>query len=310
MTKLRRSIAILWQAIWAFSGNDGWAIASHVALSSLMAIFPFLIFLTAVAAFFDLRDLAATVVKMIFDSMPKSVAGPIAGEVQNVLLVPRTDLLTIGVALTLWFASSGVEALRVGLNRAYGVVENRIFLVLRLESIGFVLLGTLALLTLGFLVVIFPVIWAAAVLHLPALHEFEQSFTLIRYGITILILFIALMLAHLWLPAGKRRIRDVLPGVGLTMAAWIFGAIGFASYLSNFANYASTYAGLAGVMTALVFLYLIAVILLFGASINAAMISSLQQQKLSERLGASTAEAGGELDSNDDKGRAGDLDRQ
>ena len=46
----------------------------------------------------------------------------------DALLVPRGDLLTIGVALALWFASSGVEAMRVGLNRAYGKVERQITL--------------------------------------------------------------------------------------------------------------------------------------------------------------------------------------
>jgi membrane protein len=297
MQKLRRAVITTWDAIQGFNNNDGWAIASHVALTSLMALFPFLIFLTSVAAFFDLKDQAATVVELIFQSLPDYVAGPIAGEVQNVLLVQRSDLLTIGVALTLWFASSGVEALRVGLNRAYGVVENRWFFWLRLESIAFVLLGTVVLLTLAFMVVLLPVGWHIAVEHLPWLTDvqylpwltdFEQSL-LIRYGATVLVLFVGLTLAHQWLPAGRRRVLEVLPGVAITMAAWILGGIGFATYLSNFANYASTYAGLAGVMTALVFLYLIAVLLLFGASINAAMIRARKQ-----RLEAK-AKAGGSL---------------
>lgn len=285
--RLRRSFAILWKAIDLFNRTDGWAVASHVALTALMALFPFLIFLTSVAAFFDLRDLADTVVTLLFESVPEAIAQPIAQEVKNVLLIPRGDLLTIGVALAIWFASSGVEALRVGLNRAYGCNEERTFILLRLESMGFVLVGTIVLLTLAFLVVLTPVAWHAIVAYAPVMHEFERSFDIIRYTVTLLILGLALIIAHLWLPAGRRHVREVLPGVGLTITAWLVGGIGFATYLSNFANYASTYAGLAGVMTALVFLYLIAAILLFGASLNAARI----EMKAEEQIAAQMTEA-------------------
>ncbi len=143
--------------------------------------FPFLIFLTAIAAFltsahfrhrggFDLRK------------RPASIAAPIADEVKNVLLVPRRDVLTFGVALALWFASSGVEAMRVGLNRAYGTVENRNFLLLRLESIGFVLVGTVTFLSLAFLVVLAPVVWKAIVHLMPAVDKFAWTLTFLRFG--------------------------------------------------------------------------------------------------------------------------------
>lgn len=272
MRVLGRLIGPFWRAALTFNATDGWAIASHVALSSLMALFPFLIFLTAIAAFFDLSALSATVVALIFESVPASIAGPIAGEVKNVLLVPRGDVLTFGVALALWFASSGVEAMRVGLNRAYGMVENRNFVWLRLESIGFVVLGTITFLTIAFLVVLAPVAWKALVHLVPAIEDFAWSLTLLRFGLTLLIVGSGLLAAHLWLPAGRRSITDILPGVGLTMGAWIAGGYGFSLYIADFANYASTYAGLAGVMTAIVFLYLMALILLYGATLNAALV--------------------------------------
>lgn len=102
------------------------------------------------------------------------------------------------------------------------------------------------------------------------------DFDLVRYGVTLVVLGVALMLAHLWLPAGQRRIMDVLPGIAITIAAWLISALVFAKYLTSFANYASTYAGLGGVMAALVFLYLVALIMLFGASLNAAAIAQKQ----------------------------------
>lgn len=272
MRAIGRFIGPFWRAALTFNAADGWAIASHVALSALMALFPFLIFLTAIAAFFDLSALSATVVALIFESVPARIAAPIADEVKNVLLVPRRDVLTFGVALALWFASSGVEAMRVGLNRAYGTVENRNFLFLRLESIGFVLVGTVTFLSIAFLVVLAPVAWTAIVHLMPAAENFSWTLTFLRFGLTLLIAGGGLLAAHLWLPAGRRGIAEILPGVGLTLAAWIAGGYGFSLYLADFANYASTYAGLAGVMTAIVFLYMMALILLYGAMLNAALL--------------------------------------
>jgi membrane protein len=81
-----------------------------------------------------------------------------------------------------------------------------------------------------------------------------------------------LIVSHLWLPDGRRKIMDVLPGIILTLTAWSIGAYVFASYLATFANYVSTYAGLASIMIALVFLYIVGVIFILGAEINAAVM--------------------------------------
>ena len=67
-------------------------------------------------------------------------------------------MLTFGAVLSFYFASSAIEALRVGLNRAYGLVEKRPWWRLRLQSLVLVLVGSLALLALAFLVVLGPLI--------------------------------------------------------------------------------------------------------------------------------------------------------
>ena len=53
--------------------HDGWAIASHIALSALLALFPFLIFLTALASFFGTQELADAVVKILIEAVIEAV---------------------------------------------------------------------------------------------------------------------------------------------------------------------------------------------------------------------------------------------
>jgi Predicted membrane protein len=150
---LRRYYRIALDAFDHFLAADGWAIASHIALSTLMALFPFLIVVTSLAGFFGSKELADQVAKMLLDAWPVEVSGPISHEIHSVLTVTRGDVLTIGVALAIYFASSGIESVRIGLNRAYRISEQRAWWLLRLESIGYVLVAAVALLALAFLVV-------------------------------------------------------------------------------------------------------------------------------------------------------------
>src|SRR5258705_11184860 len=150
---MRRPFSIALDAYWHFLADDGWAFASHIALSALMAMFPFFIVLTSLAGLiFGSADLADAVAKLMLSTWPEEVAAPIAREIHNVLTTTHTGALTLGAVFAVYFASSGVESLRIGLNRAYGVPETRHWILLRLESIGYVLIAAVGLLAPGFLV--------------------------------------------------------------------------------------------------------------------------------------------------------------
>ena len=264
--------AIVLDASWRLSGEDGWAISSHIALATLTSLFPFLIFLTALAGFFGSQSLSDEAARLIFDAWPPIVANPIVGEVHNVLTAPRGGLLTIGAILALYFSSGAIEALRVGLNRAYETTETRPWWLLRLESIAYVLIGAIALLALAFLVVLWPLIWAGALSFAPCLAALQGAVTLARLVIAAFLMAVSLLIAHRWLPAGRRTFVEIAPGVVLTFVSCLAFGEFFGAYLGEFArNYVSTYAGLASVMIALVFLYFMAAIFVFGGYLNAAI---------------------------------------
>ncbi len=123
---MRFVLRVLYDAIMRFSEDDGWAIASHIALSILTSLFPFLIFVTA---------LPDEVAHILLQTWPQQVAAPIANEIHNVLTQTRSGPPTIGVILAIYFSSSGVGAVRIGLNRAYNVRNSRPWWLLRLKSI-------------------------------------------------------------------------------------------------------------------------------------------------------------------------------
>ena len=280
-------------AFYTFLADDGWAIASHIALSTLMALFPFLIVLTSLAGFFGSKELADQAAGLMLQVWPTQVSNALSGEIHDVLTTTRGDALTIGAVFAVYFASNGVESLRVALNRAYSVVEPRRWYWLRLESIGYTLIAAFTSLAMAFLIVLGPLILAAARRHIPLIVESNENFlNVARYGITILALVVALFILHAWLPAGRRSFMQILPGIVFTFVASLVSGIVFGQYLARFANnYVTMYAGLASVVIALVFLYFIAAIFVYGGELNAAIIKSRLPHGVSLQAAQSLAPA-------------------
>lgn len=276
MRQIRTVYDVVMDAFYTFLADDGWAIASHIALSTLMALFPFLIVLASLAGFFGSKNLADQAVGLLLEIWPDQVAGALSGQIHDVLTTTRGDALTIGLVLAVYFASNGVESLRVALNRAYSVIEPRRWYWLRLESIGYTLVAAVTALAMAFLIVLGPLMLEIIRRYVPLMVENnERLLTVARYGITIVAMVTALFILHAWLPAGRRTFGQILPGIIFTMLASLASGIGFGLYLARFANnYVTMYAGLASVIIALVFLYFIAAIFVFGGELNAAIIKS------------------------------------
>jgi len=261
---------IAYDAFMHFLDDDGWAIASHIALSSLMALFPFLIVVTALAGFFfGSKQLADEAAHILLEAWPQEVAGPIALDIAGVLTDTRTGVLTFGILFALYFASSGVESLRIGLNRAYDLVEQRAWWLLRMESIAYVIVGAVAILAFSFLVVLAPLIWGKLLHYVPTLEPLNGLITFARYAVAVVVLVIALTIVHLWLPTGRRSFGEIAPGILATLLLWLLTGAAFGRYLAEYAfAYVSMYAGLASAMIALIFLYACAAIFIYGGELN------------------------------------------
>jgi membrane protein len=290
------------KSIWAvgydvyvrFHAHDAWAISSHVALSVLLALFPFLIVVTSIASLIGTDEIASQVIMLAFEGWPPALSMPISAEITRVLTGRRFDLLTIGVVLLLWTSSSAVEAMRVALVRAYGVPDMRWWYWTRLQSIGFMLLGAIGMFLLSFAVVLWTPIWEFAAAIVPKLGVATDSALIFRYTATGSFLAGGLVLAHLWLPPQRIPVLAALPGTLLTMTLWLFGAGIFGYWLSHFANYASTYAGLGSIMAVIFFLYINSVAFILGGELNAVLATRRRTREAREA--ASEPEQGEEED--------------
>ncbi len=255
-------------AVRRLFADEAIPLAGNIAFRTLFSVFPFLIFLTALAGFFGNENLAERVVTFLLSVAPEQLVRPLASEIRSILTVPRTGLLSISALLTIWSAMAGVDSVRVGLNRAYDLKENRNLFWLYGQSILFVIGSAAGLLVFSVLIVFAPVVFAGIELYAPAFKQNVATLNYLRYPIAITLLIGGLQVCHHVLPAKRLTTLEVLPGVLFTVIVWVGLSIAFSTYLVNFNTFASTYASLSGLFAAMFFLYLSALVLIFGGEVN------------------------------------------
>ena len=256
------------ESFYRLFADEAIPLAGNIAFRSLFSVFPFLIFLTALGGFFGNEDLAERIVDYLLSVAPEELVKPVAGEIRSILTVPRTGLLSLSALLTIWSAMAGVDSVRVGLNRAYDLREQRSVWALYLLNVLFVIGSAVLLLTVALLLVFAPVGFALLNAYAPELQANFSTLDQVRVPIAILLLTAGLLICHRVLPAKQLRVLEVLPGVLLTVVVWMVLSSAFSSYLVNFNTFASTYASLSGLFAMMFFLYLSALVLIFGGEVN------------------------------------------
>jgi membrane protein len=268
---LRHVWRLAWGAGERMIDEDGLEMSGHVAFTAMLALFPFLVFLAALASLVGDSHGAETFVEYLFLFVPEQIVRTLAPAVQQVLATPRTDLAAIGLIASLWSAMSGVDALRVSLNRAYGMTEHRPYWKRKLMDFAFVLLGSIMIVLLTVAIVLGPFVAAILVRLLGMFAPEIDLWARGRYVVTLVVMVAGLVVVHRWLPDVRHRVRELLPGVLVTTILWLLSATLFGEYLGHFANYGATYGSLAGVIAALLFFYVSAITFVYGGHLNAAI---------------------------------------
>jgi membrane protein len=260
-----------------FADDDGFPLAGNIAFCTLLSLFPFLILLTGLANLVSQNDLAVIVVDYFLSISPREIVEPFRQEIEGLLKPPDGGVLTISGLLLLYTSAGGVESLRTGLNRSYCFSETRIWPLRFAQNVGFVVGGASVMIVLAVSLVFGPLLWSWAESVMPILHEATAWFHLLRYPVSIGLMFIALLMMHLFLPVERHPVRELLPGIVLTIVLWLGAAWVYADYLAHFSRVQLIYAGIANAIIALIFLYISAVLLILGATVNQALIARRQR---------------------------------
>lgn len=253
--------------------------AGSLAFSSVLAMFPLLILLSASAGYIGKPGDAAQLASRVMEYAPQLVREVMQPVIDQVLAQRNQALLAIGVVVTLWTASSGMQAIRSALNRAYGIERGLAFWKARIKVTLFTVIVGSAILVAFSSVVILPYVWQVLADNVgdgPDVHWVRHA---VRYALAYLVLVALYALMYGWLPDIRQRIYTVLPGALVGAAMWVGAAAALSYTLRTAGKLALLYGSFAGVVATLVFLYISATTLIFGAEINGVLRSRLEERK-------------------------------
>lgn len=263
--------------------------AGSMAFSSVLAMFPLLILVSATAAYIGQPGDAAALANRVLGYAPQLVREAMHPVVQQVLAQRNQALLAIGFLVTLWTASSGMQAVRTALNRSYGIERGMSFWQARIKVTLFtVVVGGAVVVTFSS-VIIMPYLWQlleaqGGSVDTPWVRD------AVRYAMAYFALVVLYALMYAWLPDIRQRIGTVIPGAVVGAALWV-GAAGMLSYtLRTAGKLALIYGGFAGVVATLVFLYISASTLIYGAEVNG-VIRERKKKAAAPEEGATKADA-------------------
>lgn len=242
--------------------------AGSLAFSSVLAMFPLLILLSAAAGFVGQPGDAAALVERVIGYAPQVVRDAMQPVIQQVLAQRNQALLTIGLLATLWTASSGMQAVRSALNRAYGIERGLPFWKARIKSTLFTVVVGAGVLAAFSSVVVMPYVWALLEQSVGAGQDTLWLRNSVRYGSAYVVLTVMYALLYGWLPDIRQRLYTVMPGALMGAALWVGAAATLSYTLRTAGKLALLYGSFAGVVATLVFLYISATTLIFGAEIN------------------------------------------
>lgn len=241
--------------------------AAQCAYAMIFSLFPFLIFILAVAPFMAPGGEL---------ELPGEIARQLPGEVRQIIEArfeevsgtnDKRGILTISFLIALWSASAGSAALVTAVNRAYDIKEKRPFWKRRL--VGAMLMGA------GAILVFVPSLYGflggvlSAALEKTRFGEVAVVVAWMRWPVVIAGAVSWLMLLYRVAPEGRGCWRLFSPGVAFSAIGLAVATRGVSLYVEHSGSMSVTYGALGGFIILLLWLYVCSVVLLVGAEINA-----------------------------------------
>ena len=248
--------------------------AAAVAFYFSFSLFPLLIFLLTLAGIVleSTDSLRRDLYRYLFQIMPPSAYTLVRNTVDEIIESSSGGKLTIGIFVTLWSASAGVDTLRNSLNSIYETKESRSWWNTKFQSIVLTLLF-IVLLTVAIIAVSTGWKMFEHMLELVNL-KVDSPFLLlgIQWLMILAILLFATEVIYNWLPCHRKfEWRWITPGSMVAIVLWLLLSGGFRLYLQFFNSYNKAYGSLGAVIILMLWMFLTGTAILLGGAINSVL---------------------------------------
>ncbi len=270
--------------------NDASGMAAELAYRFVLAVFPFGLFLAALAGFvavwIGVDNPTDEIIAGIGDNLPAGLAETVRGELETVVGTQRPGVLSIGALLALWSATSGTMTVIKVMNRAYEVEETRSLIGRYALGIVLTIAGSIGIIAAFVTIVGGAVVTEELAEQLGATGAAWQAITFLRWPLVFVFLVLGTAVLYRVGPNMRPSWRAALVGGAVFALGWLVATFGFSLYATNVANYGATYGALGGVIVLLIWLYITGLVLILGAEIVAMLTARTEPERLRERQDA------------------------
>lgn len=255
-------------AIERFAEDDMMTYAAAIAYQLFFSLFSFVIFFISLLGILQIPDFFDQLVDQAQTALPMQgtwIVEQVLGQIRELSSI---GVLSFGAVATLWAASAGVRALMHALNTAYHIEQERqSWKRYPLSILYAALLIIMIVIVVGLLVVSTPEMrWIADQIGISTV--FVTWWSWLRFPVAILFLMFVVAFIYYILPNAGEPFRLVTPGAVLAVIVWVAASLLFSYYVSNFLVYNATYGSLGAVLALLLYFFISASVLLFGAEVN------------------------------------------
>lgn len=256
------------RTVEAFEKDDMSTYAAALAFRALLSLFPFLLFLTATLTFFNMPEFFNWLRQQAALALPPMVLdmiNPVIDQLQE----DNNSVLSVSIVLAIWVSATGMRSLMNAMNNAYDVTESRPAWKLFPLSILYTLGIAMMLIAAAGLMLLGPATmqWLASNAGMHGLADLSWDW--LRWPVVVLLLMFVVAMIYYVTPNVEQKFRFITPGSVLAVVVWIAASVGFGLYARNFGNFQLFYGSIGAVIILLLYFYISAAVLLFGAEINA-----------------------------------------
>jgi len=246
--------------------------STALAYRALFALVPFFALLVTLLGFLGMDGVFDWMIEQVDYTLQERFAEVVEGWIrQSQQYLAQGGLLSGVVILAVWSVSSGIRSLTKALNAVHEVEESRP-LWKRYPLSFFYALGLAITTILGAgLLLIGPQVvrWIVGLVGLD--EVFVSLWTWLRLPVALVLLMLTISIVYWAVPNMNHPYRLITPGAVLAVIVWVVASLSFSWYLANFANYSVIYGSLGAAFALLLYFYISAAVLLFGAEVNVAI---------------------------------------
>jgi membrane protein len=249
--------------------DDILGLAAQMSYYFLLALFPAILFLLALASFFPISNVTDEIGQSLGPFVSPQVLELIQQQMQRLANNDSGGLLTFGVAAALWSSSAAMVSIVSALNRAYDIEEGRPWWKVRLLAIALTLGVALFVLSALSLVLLGPT-WADALGRATGWGApFKATWLVLQWPLVFMLVATGLGLIYYFGPDAEQDWAWITPGAVAGTVLWLVASLVLKLYVANFTDYNAAYGAVGGVIVLMLWFYVSGLAILAGAEMNA-----------------------------------------